>query len=92
MYSYNITRCILCLTKGTLSANLKPPTAGARILSVDGGGIRGVVPLEYLNMLQNLLGPTVRVQELFEVAFGTSSGTQPLRLVSHDRLRGQQVA
>ncbi|KAL6714244.1 hypothetical protein ACLMJK_007667 [Lecanora helva] len=69
---FEINSCILCLSKGKLMARLKPPTAGARILSVDGGGVRGVVPLEFLGLLQGLFD--LPVQELFEQAFGTSSG------------------
>ena len=69
-----IEPCVLCLTKGKLVAKLKPATAGARILSVDGGGVRGVVPLEFLALLQGVLASELRVQDLFEQAFGTSSG------------------
>lgn len=71
---FALSSCILCQTKGRLVAKLKPPTAGARILSVDGGGVRGVVPLEFLGLLQDLLDPGLPVQDLFELAFGTSSG------------------
>ncbi len=71
---FKIDVCILCSTRGTLVARLKPPTAGARILSIDGGGVRGVVPLEFLGLLQGLLDSDLSVQDLFEQAFGTSSG------------------
>ncbi|KAK3167631.1 hypothetical protein OEA41_010758 [Lepraria neglecta] len=71
---FEIDGCILCLTKGRLVARLKPATAGARILSVDRGGVRGVVPLEFLGLLQGHLGSELPVQDLFEQAFGTSSG------------------
>jgi len=72
-YRFVIRRCILgCL--GTLTAGLKPPTAGVRILSIDGGGIRGVVPLAFLELLQKTIGPQLRLQDLFDLAFGTSSG------------------
>ena len=71
---FTINACILCQTKGKLLAKLKPPTAGARVLSIDGGGVRGVVPLEFLTLLQGVLDPELQVQDLFEQAFGTSSG------------------
>ena len=67
--------CALCGTKGRLVVKLKPSTAGARILTIDGGGVRGVVPLEFLRLLQNLLEPQLPLQDLFEQAFGTSSGS-----------------
>ena len=72
---FEVRACILCFTKGKLITKLKPPTAGARILSIDGGGVRGVVPLEFLGLLQSLLEPELSVQDLFDQAFGTSSGT-----------------
>ena len=72
---FEIERCILCLTRGTLLAKPKPAIAGARIFSIDGGGVRGVVPLESLGLLQGHLGSDLQVQDLFEQVFGTSSGS-----------------
>lgn len=72
-YRYEIDACPLCGT-GALSVILKPPTAGINILSIDGGGVRGAVPLEFLSMLQETLGEDCPVQDLFDLAFGTSSG------------------
>lgn len=72
-YQYQIDRCLLC-GSGTLNIVLHPPTAGFRVLSVDGGGIRGVIPLEFLSLLQEYLGAACKVQDLFDLAFGTSSG------------------
>ena len=71
---YEISQCILCVRRGTAIAKIKPDTADVRILSIDGGGIGGVVPLEYLGLLQRALKPSLRIQDLFEEAFGTSSG------------------
>jgi len=73
-YQYEISICILCVSKGKLRAQIKPPTAGIRILSIDGGGVRGIVPLEFLKLLQALIGPFVPIQDFFDMAFGTSSG------------------
>ena len=78
-YMYMLDKCVFC-SCGTLQVALKPPTAGARILSVDGGGIRGVVPLEFLASLQETLGPSCPIQDLFDLAFGTSSGTRSIAL------------
>ena len=72
---YLVSKCILCVRRGTVTAKVKPSTADARILSIDGGGVGGVVPLEYLGLLQRALAPGLRIQDLFEEAFGTSSGT-----------------
>ena len=72
-YTYELESCPLC-SAGWLTVALKPPTAGVRILSIDGGGIRGVVPLEFLGILQDVVGPNCPIRDLFDLAFGTSSG------------------
>lgn len=72
-FQYIIRLCLICGPKTTVIA-LKPPTSGVRILTVDGGGIRGVVPLEFLGIIQGLLGSGCAIQDMFDLAFGTSSG------------------
>ncbi len=75
--TYELGSCLLC-SSGWLTVALKPPTAGVRILSIGGGGIRGVVPLEFLGILQNIVGPNCPVRDQFDLAFGTSSGEPSL--------------
>ncbi|CAK9166476.1 unnamed protein product [Ilex paraguariensis] len=64
----------------TSSLNIRPPTYGdlITILSVDGGGIRGIIPgviLAYLeSQLQELDGPDARLADYFDVIAGTSTG------------------
>src|SRR5205814_7260003 len=53
---------------------LKPPTAGVRILCIDGGGVRGIIPLNVMALLQILAGQDFHVQDLFDLKFGTSAG------------------
>ncbi|XP_030460490.1 patatin-like protein 2 isoform X2 [Syzygium oleosum] len=59
---------------------LKPPTYGnlITILSIDGGGIRGVVPGVILacleSELQKLDGEDARIADYFDVVAGTSTG------------------
>ena len=45
-------------------------------MSIDGGGIGGVIPLEFLKNIQDLVGPQCPVQDLFDLVIGTSSGEQ----------------
>lgn len=73
-FQLSLTECILCANLGCLTTRLKPSIAGVRILSIDGGGVCGVVPLEFLGLLQDILGADLPLQELFDEAFGTSSG------------------
>ncbi len=70
---YHIDACLLC-RKGRMVAGLKPLTAGLRVLSVDGGGTRGVIAIGILNLLQGILGNVWRIQDSFDVAYGTSVG------------------
>ncbi|EOA89665.1 uncharacterized protein SETTUDRAFT_37330 [Exserohilum turcica Et28A] len=54
--TYEIPECILCGVNYRYSIfHFIPPTAGIRILSVDGGGVRGVIPLAFLKHLDLLL-------------------------------------
>jgi hypothetical protein len=78
--SYVVEACLLCPAQANLRVQLKPATAGIRILSIDGGGIRGIMPLEFLRKLQNSIGGKARIQDFFDVAFGTSAGTTPALL------------
>lgn len=73
-YHYIVKTCVICRAPAELSVMLKPPTAGVRVLSVDGGGVRGVVPLRFLELIQTALGPNGQVSDYFDFAMGTSAG------------------
>ncbi|GKC59031.1 patatin-like protein 2 [Tanacetum coccineum] len=59
---------------------VKPPSCGnlITVLSIDGGGIRGLIPaiiLEFLETeLQKLDGPEARIADYFDIIAGTSTG------------------
>jgi len=78
-YQYHVQQCLMCGV-GSLTVSLKPPTAGIRILTIDGGGARGVVPLAFLEIFQATVGPACRIQDMFDLAFGTSSGQSLFQL------------
>jgi patatin-like phospholipase/acyl hydrolase len=44
------------------------------ILAIDGGGVRGVIPLEYLTLIQENLGQDCNLRDLVDLAVGPSSG------------------
>ncbi|OAP65340.1 hypothetical protein AYL99_01312 [Fonsecaea erecta] len=52
----------------------KPPAAGLRLLSLDGGGIRGIVQLVLLQQLEKHLGGRIPIQSFFDLVVGTSVG------------------
>ncbi|XP_050205822.1 patatin-like protein 1 [Mercurialis annua] len=64
----------------TLSDEINPSTFGERItvLSIDGGGIRGIIPATILTFLESKLqeldGEHVRIADYFDVIAGTSTG------------------
>lgn len=71
---------------GELQVSLKPKTAGVRLMGVDGGGARGVTPLEFLGELQRHLG-NCQLHEMIDLALGTSSGKSLYRVGCTDSKR-----
>ncbi|KAL4750029.1 hypothetical protein BDW72DRAFT_121271 [Aspergillus terricola var. indicus] len=54
--------------------SIKPHGAGTRILSLDGGGVRGIVELTILQQIEKTLGPGLYIQDFFDLIVGTSTG------------------
>ncbi|KAH0289422.1 FabD/lysophospholipase-like protein, partial [Aureobasidium sp. EXF-3399] len=52
----------------------KPDHVGVRILSLDGGGMRGIMELEVLRAIEKALGGSIRIQSFFDLIVGTSTG------------------
>jgi hypothetical protein len=73
-YRFSLTTCLLCKANVDFSARILPPTCGIRFISIDGGGSRGIVSIEYLDALQDTLGLNYPIQEHFDFSIGTSSG------------------
>ncbi|KAL4862021.1 hypothetical protein BDV12DRAFT_179441 [Aspergillus spectabilis] len=85
-YKFHIKRCALCDKPCNVVVNVLPPTAGIRAVSINGGGVRGFIPLRFLTHFQLLLGAECQVQDLVDVAFGTSSGGLLALKLFHQRL------
>lgn len=52
--------------------SITPSNAGIRILTIDGGGARGIIPLMVLKSLETKLG--MPIQNFFDLMIGTSTG------------------
>ncbi|XP_042422705.1 patatin-like protein 2 [Zingiber officinale] len=67
-------------TDPATSGSNPPPSLGKRItvLSIDGGGVRGLIPATIIDFLeselQKLDGPDARIADYFDVISGTSTG------------------
>ena len=73
--------CWLCWEEKGKHAHriqLKPRCAGARILTLDGGGIRGIVELSVLQAVHNAIGlGDFAMRDMFDLIVGTSTGRIP---------------
>ncbi|OQE66362.1 hypothetical protein PENNAL_c0188G01118 [Penicillium nalgiovense] len=72
-YQFTIKGCLYCLYQRPLVVDVLPPTMSPTILAIDGGGVRGVIPLEFLLLVQEHLRPCA-IQDVVDLALGTSSG------------------
>ncbi|KAH1893616.1 hypothetical protein KXV57_002773 [Aspergillus fumigatus] len=81
-YQFTMPLCLLCLSRATLVVNVLPPTMNPTILAIDGGGVRGGIPLEFLLLIQEYLGPDCKIQDVVDLSVGSSSGKGPDFLTS----------
>ncbi|KAK4231466.1 hypothetical protein QBC38DRAFT_451096 [Podospora fimiseda] len=54
---------------------VKPKTAGPRILTLDGGGIRGIIQLVILSEIERTIGLRIPIQEFFDLVIAAGSGS-----------------
>ncbi|KAI9760994.1 MAG: hypothetical protein M1840_002165, partial [Geoglossum simile] len=73
-WSFQVYSCFCGFKTPGLVVKVKPPTAGVRVLSIDGGRVRGVVPLVFLELLEKRIGLPCPIQEFFDTCCGTNSG------------------
>lgn len=75
-HTFRIMKCPFCGIKNECSPiGLIPPTAGIRVLSLDGGGMRGIIELIFLHRIEEVLDEIqIPVLDNFDFACGTSAG------------------
>ena len=72
-----MTQCVLCLNEWLTPpqlVRLKPKLAGVRVLTLDGGGIRGIVELAILTEIERRVGLGIPIRDMFDLIVGTSTG------------------
>lgn len=69
--------CLLCGKSCGLRVHFRPPTAAVSGLCMDGGGVRGVISTEILDMLYVAIGLPIRMQDHIQMACGVSAGESP---------------
>lgn len=74
-YHYRVSSCIFCGRTSLLLVKQVPPTAFARALTIDGGGVGGAFSLEALKAIEQAMKHPYLLQDEFDYAIGTSSGT-----------------
>ena len=80
-WGFCLKACILCgKSVGDIEIGMRPDTASVRVLSIDGGGTRGIAPLVFIETLQECIGLPCPVQRHFDLIYGTSSGKFGWRL------------
>lgn len=73
-YHFDITKCALCHQASQLTIRQLPPTKRPLVLSLDGGGVRGIIQLGLLYALEKRLGHGMRISDIFDLSGGTSVG------------------
>jgi hypothetical protein len=53
---------------------IRPDLSGVRVLSLDGGGVRGIVEMVVLERLEELIGIGIPIGTFFDLIVGTSAG------------------
>jgi patatin-like phospholipase/acyl hydrolase len=66
--------CLFIYPPAAISNPSPPPRKVVRILSIDGGGIRGVIPALVLKHIESRLLSGRRIAECFDIIAGTSTG------------------
>jgi hypothetical protein len=72
----HVRSCFLCSQElpKEVAVRVHPPTAGAAVLCMDGGGARGITQLMQLKLIQDRLGLPIPLARFFKVVFGVSIG------------------
>ena len=86
-YGLIMDHCVLCQTEWrdehSQLIRLRPRCAGIRILTLDGGGVRGIIELALLEKLEKRNGLGLPIRDFFDLIVGTSTGKKRFLFVYH---------
>ncbi|KAK6354320.1 hypothetical protein TWF730_008727 [Orbilia blumenaviensis] len=75
---YTVKACVICGTstgpQWPYVVRIRPSFSGLRILSLDGGGVRGIIQLIILQRLESHIGLGLPIGDFFDLIVGTSTG------------------
>jgi hypothetical protein len=71
-----LRQCVLCADtwEAPQLVKMKPRCAGVRVLTLDGGGVKGVLEIAMLMKLEERIGLGLPIQDFFDLVVGTSTG------------------
>ncbi|KAJ5775840.1 uncharacterized protein N7511_000851 [Penicillium nucicola] len=72
-YHINLPECPICEEAVNLTIRQLPPTKGPIVISLDGGGIRGIIQLGLLRALEKRIGG-ISITQVADLFAGTSVG------------------
>jgi hypothetical protein len=72
-YHFEIAQCPICEERSDVTVRQLPPTKPPVILTLDGGGVRGLIQLGLLRALESRIG--IPIASLPDLCIGTSVGT-----------------
>ncbi|KAF2818135.1 FabD/lysophospholipase-like protein [Ophiobolus disseminans] len=75
-WTLKVRQCFLCghAPPVPVAVRVHPPTAGAGVMCIDGGGARGISALVLMKRIQDRIGLPIPLQRFVKVAFGVSIG------------------
>jgi hypothetical protein len=72
-YHFEVAQCPICEERSDVTVRQLPPTKPPVILTLDGGGVRGLIQLGLLRALESRIG--IPIASLPDLCIGTSVGT-----------------
>lgn len=73
-YHVDFSQCLICQRSFQLTVRQLPPTKGPIVMTLDGGGVRGIIMLGLLQALERQLRGVIKIHQITDFISGTSVG------------------